>query len=255
MLVGMRHLSTLCMTGVNRLRHVLFPPACPFCQVSLPEEGGCCAQCHAQIRPWPQEHCVCCGVPLPSTMAPGPCGRCLQRALPMQRSESLFVYEGPVRQAILQWKLQGREDAVRWLLAVAKPCIQSIIAPGDMLLPIPMPLGRMRRHGQHHAANLARWLAVISGAAWDWRLLRRCGEQPRQSALSGVERRRNLRKAFTVDVDYWTSVHAQVTRLWLVDDIQTTGSTLYHAARALRGCQRPLCTMTLARTLHGGLYD
>ncbi len=173
----------------------------------------------------------------------------------MQCSESLFVYSGPVRQAILQWKLQGCDDAVRWLLTVARPSIQGIIAPGDLLLPIPMPLMRMRRHGQHHTANLARWLADMSGAAWDWRLLHRQGEQPRQSSLSGTERRCNLRKAFAVDADYWASAADQAMRIWLVDDIQTTGATLYHAARALRQLHRPVYTLTLARTPHGGPYD
>ncbi len=173
----------------------------------------------------------------------------------MQCSESLFVYSGPVRQAVLQWKLQGRDHAVRWLLAVARARIQGIIAPADLLLSVPMPIGRMRSSGQHHAASLARWLAEISGAAWDWRVLRRRGSQPRQSALSGIERRRNLRKAFAVDADYWASAGYQAKRIWLVDDIQTTGATVYHAARALQRLQRPVCTLTLARTPDGGSYD
>jgi len=43
------------------------------------------------------------------------------------------------------------------------PELRTLIGAHDLLLPIPMPLSRMREHGQHHAANLCRWIARETG--------------------------------------------------------------------------------------------
>jgi len=151
----------------------------------------------------------------------------------------------------LDWKLQGRDAAVRWLLQAAMPHLHDLIATDCLLLPVPMPLSRMRKHGQHHAANLCRWLADALDCSWDWRILRRIGEQPRQSSLSGSARRKNLRKAFTLAADYpahWQNLAQRPTSIWLVDDILTTGATLHFAAKASIKLGLPVHVLSVART-------
>lgn len=220
---------------------MLFPPVCVFCHKPLAEPGGGCAECAAQIRIWPRNHCRQCGRVMPEDLSPGPCGRCLRRPPAQLMTESLFVYRpGPVRDAILEWKLQGRDAGVHWLLDAATPRLQELFAQGSMLLPVPMPLSRMRRAGRHHAADLCRGIAERTGAAFEWQLLRRSGMQQRQSALSGRARWKNLRKAFHIDGDYKGRIMTELndadaphTRIWVVDDIMTTGATMHYACRAL----------------------
>ncbi len=184
-------------------------------------------------------------------MVPGPCGQCLKKPPTQQQTHSLFHYHGPVREAILGWKLQGHEAAMRWLIEQAMPDLREHMDTDALLLPVPMPLSRMRKNGQHHAANLCRWIANGTGCQWDWHLLRRIGEQPRQSALSGVARRKNLRKAFALADDYarrWQHLADQVASIWIVDDILTTGTTLHYAARASLKLGKPVNVLSLART-------
>jgi len=184
-------------------------------------------------------------------MVPGPCGHCLSKPPAQTSTHSLYRYHGPVREAILGWKLQGHEAGVRWLVKQAMPGIRESIDAHALLLPVPMPLARMRSSGQHHAANLCRWIADAAGCQWDWRLLRRIGEQARQSELSGLARRKNLRKAFALADDYrplWQNLAAQVNEIWIVDDILTTGSTLHYAARASLKLGKPVRVLSLART-------
>ena len=147
-------------------------------------------------------------------MQPGPCGRCLQKPPAQCHTCSLYCYHGAVRDAILEWKLHAHDAAVRWLVDAAAPTIREKIDEHSLLLPVPMPLSRMRKHGQHHAANLCKWLADDTGCIRDWHLLWRIGEQQRQSALSGQARRKNLRKAFALADDYgprWQDLADQVT--------------------------------------------
>ena len=248
--MGMGRLSTKCSHWVNRSVELLFPPACLFCHSAL-EETGCCRTCLSGIRPHSATVCDHCGVELPDDLAPGPCGRCLSVAPFQQRTVSLFRYQGPVRDAILSWKLGGDDAAVQWLVETSEPKLEAIIQPNDLLLPVPMPISRMRRSGQHHAANLVRLMAAIAGCQWDWQLLTRVGEQERQSALSGIARRKNLRKSFSLNSDYrdeyWKS-NRMTGQVWVVDDILTTGSTLHYASRALHPLRQPIYALSLART-------
>jgi len=251
MLDGMNTLSTRANNMVNRLSGLLFPPVCLFCHKPMPDDAGCCAACLADIAIWPHTICSRCGSELPAAMAPGPCGRCLNKPPAQAQTHSLYAYHGSVRDAILDWKLQGHDAAVRWLVRQAMPGLRVQLGPHDLLLPVPMPLSRMRTSGQHHAANLCRWIACGAGCAWDWRLLRRIGEQPRQSALSGQARRKNLRKAFALADDYrprWQSLAEQIDVVWIVDDILTTGSTLHYASRASLKLGKPVHVLSLART-------
>jgi len=230
----------------HTLRRYVFPPVCGFCHQTLLEDG-CCSDCLASMQLYPKASCQVCGVVLPETLAPGPCGRCVQHAPPQQSTQSLFVYQGAVRDAILAWKLQGDDAGLRVLLRSAQGVLNSLIHDDDVLIPIPMPLSRMRQRGRHHGADLCRMVADLSGADWDWKLLRRQGVQARQSALTAQQRRKNVRKAFVLNPDY--SNEGLHGTLWLVDDIITTGSTVYAAAHILRATGRPIRVLSLARTL------
>lgn len=198
-------------------------------------------ECAAHIRIWPHSHCRQCGRAIPADLAPGPCGRCLRRSPPQIVTESLFIYRpGPVRDAILEYKLHGRDAGIHWLLDAASPRLCDLFKEESLLLPVPMPLSRMRRAGRHHAADLCRAIAMRTGAAFDWRLLRRSGTQQRQSALSGKARWKNLRHAFFIDEDYrsgmsaWNDGDGCDPRVWVVDDIMTTGATMHYACQALK---------------------
>ncbi|OIO68867.1 MAG: hypothetical protein AUJ57_09775 [Zetaproteobacteria bacterium CG1_02_53_45] len=252
MLDGMNGLSTKSALLVNGLRKLLFPPACLFCRQPM-ESGdvaqGCCTGCFEHIHIWPTAVCLHCGKPMPDGMPPGPCGSCLSHPPAQSRTLNLYAYAGPVRDAVLEWKLQGREAGVRWLLSAAMPRLAHEISPDTLLLPVPMPLSRMRKSGQHHAANLCRWMADELGCAWQWQLLRRRGEQPRQSSLSGAARRKNLCNAFLLANDQGVNVE-HYSSICIVDDIMTTGATLHYAARACRKSGVPVSVLSLARTLH-----
>lgn len=256
MLFAMGRLSTKCGKWVNRAGDLLFPPCCLFCHASV-KGSGCCRACLQDIQPFVDSVCARCGKALSEDLAPGPCGKCL-RSPPFQiETTALFAYQGAVRDAILAWKLGGDDAAVHWLIETSSQRLKALFKPDDLLLPVPMPLSRMRKSGQHHAADLTRMIADVVGCEWEWQLLRRRGEQERQSALSGVARRKNLRKSFHLNNDYLQSIQLERSisehgsgRIWIVDDILTSGATLHCASKALRSLRQPVYAFSLARTLH-----
>src|SRR5262249_27528243 len=99
------------------------------------------------------------------------------------------------------------------------------------------------KRGHHPARRLAREL----GELWELEtapLLQRAGPVARQTGLSRVERRRNVRGAFV-------GVRAKGLRsVILVDDVFTTGATADAGARALRAAgARAVHVVTFARAL------
>jgi len=243
------------MKWVNKGENLLFPPSCFFCHVSV-SKSGCCKQCLQHIKPLLNPSCLRCGQALSEGLAPGPCGKCLHFPPFQIETVSLYAYQGAVREAILIWKLGGDDAGVRWLVETARQRLKTLFQPDDLFIPVPMPFSRMQKSGQHHAADLARLLAEAAGCEWDWQLLRRHGHQARQSALSGLARRKNLRKSFCLDTDYLTSMQLKGIlrkpvkgRVWVVDDIMTTGATLHYASKALGVLQQPIYAFSLARTL------
>lgn len=241
----------------------LFPRTCPLCgslDTSLSptpasEQQGCCAKCKASIEVMRRFTCLQCGKPLPASLAPGPCGRCLSKPLPQRQTRSLFAYKGAVRDALLAWKLQGDSRAMDWLLAAAKPAILQIFDSHDVLIPVPMPLSRMRKSGLHHSADLSRKIAGMVGCEVNWQILRRSLDQQqqsfRQSSLNGLARQRNLRKAFVLANDYTgmlKTIEAKA-RFWLIDDILTTGATLRHASQILSRTKHDVFAFSFARAI------
>lgn len=248
MLEAMPIVSTNSRAWVDRALRTMFPPCCIFCGTEVAQRHACCAACATGIHVLGAHQCKRCGRPLSADLAPGPCGHCLHKPPPQEQTLSLYAYDGPVREAILNWKLQGRDTGLAWLLDAAERRLQKIFTREDLLLPVPMPLKRMRKSGQHHAADLCRYIARLSGSRVDWLLLRRSGEQPRQSALSGGMRRRNLSRAFLLDKDRWRCIQPP-GRIWLLDDILTTGATIQYACRCLKKTGQPVHAFTLARVL------
>ncbi len=100
--------------------------------------------------------------------------------------------------------------------------------PGpDLVVPVPLHPRRLRARGFNPATLMARSLARHFRVRLDPVALRRVRDTPSQTGLDRRARRRNVRGAFVA--------RARVPpRVWLVDDVVTTGSTLGEAARALR---------------------
>ncbi len=189
---------------------------------------------------------------MPESLSPGPCGACLRQPVPQQHTHSLYVYQGAIREALLSWKLQGQAAGMVWLLQASSEQLRTLFSKHDLLIPVPMPIQRMRQSGLHHSADLCRKIAAITGSQTDWNILRRTGQHTRQSALSGKARRHNLRKAFTLNHDYQQRLeqHHVQGKIWVMDDILTTGATLRHACQAMQRIKLPVFAFSFARVNH-----
>jgi len=99
--------------------------------------------------------------------------------------------------------------------------------PPALVVPVPLHPRRLRERGFSPAASLARALAREARVPVAPVLLARLRDTPSQTHLSRGARRANVAGAFAPR-------RPAPARVWLVDDVATTGSTLAEAAAALR---------------------
>ena len=131
---------------------------------------------------------------------------------------------------------------------LARAAVQVLLERGLLseqqvaVVPVPLHPRRLRARGFNPACVLARALARERGIRLDPVALRRVRDTPSQTGLDRRARRRNVRGAFVA--------RSRVPpRVWLVDDVVTTGSTLGEAARALhRAGARSVVGICAART-------
>jgi ComF family protein len=183
-----------------------------------------CAGCGRAASPGPL--CGACAVAPTGPLGPPPrglSGWCAAIAYDGAGAEWVRRFKYPTR------GLAGLDPAAE---AVAFGLVRRLArcvpgAPPDLVVPVPLHARRLRERGFSPAALLARACAREASAPCAPVLLARLRDTPSQTGLPRAARRRNVAGAFVA------RTHAP-PRVWLVDDVVTTGSTLCEAARALR---------------------
>jgi ComF family protein len=211
---------------IRRLLQILMPEQCSLCR--QPADEPVCAACRAEL-PWNRVACPLCARPLET----GPsyiCGACAQAPPPFDSGWSAFRYAAPIDRAVQGLKYHAGFRSGRWLgEAMAQELARRPQPMPDLLLPVPLHVGRLRRRGYNQALELAQALGRRLSIRVDPGLARRMRATADQIGKSATERRRNVKGAFTVDAAGLNGLH-----LALVDDVMTTGSTLAELARVCR---------------------
>jgi ComF family protein len=99
----------------------------------------------------------------------------------------------------------------------------------QLLLPAPLHPRRLRERGFNQAAELTRILADELSLPWSARHFVRVRHTEPQAGLDRRARQRNLRHAFR-----WRGPIGDLSRVAVIDDVVTTGTTAEEMARALK---------------------
>lgn len=158
---------------------------------------------------------------------------------------SLGAYRGLLRRCVLRSKTVQGEFLCAALsqLLLRRFAGELLALEPQLVVPVPLHWMRRWRRGTNPAETLAQ--VVGRGLQLRWQgALRRVRATPPQSRLPARLRRRNVQGAFALR----RRVRLSGKRVLLVDDIMTTGATVWHAAKVLRaaGAQHVLVAV-LAR--------
>jgi predicted amidophosphoribosyltransferase len=219
-----------------KLFDLILPVRCVVCGAGGEQLCAACRERLPRLRPpW----CHRCGAPTAWPVAR--CRECSGRRVAFASARAAVAYDDGVRKLVRAWKERG----LRTLAATAADELALALSPpagAAAIAFVPPDRARSLERGHHPAERLAREL----GARWALPvepLLARTKPAPRQRGLALPERRRNVAGAFV-------PARGSPTRVVLVDDVYTSGSTANAATSALRrGGARQVDVVTFARVV------
>ena len=174
------------------------------------------------------------------------CRHCAEHPSSLDACVAAVSYAFPWADCITRFKFQANPSLARALADLMRhaPWVEPALDAATLVVPMPLTRARLRERGYNQALELARHLAPQKT---DAHTLLRSGDSAHQVGASREERLDHVRDAFWVTPDRVTAVRGQ--RIVLLDDVMTTGASLYEAARALRAAGAAHITgMVLART-------
>lgn len=202
--------------------------------------------CEACVNQFAQPHprCSTCALPLPSGLRQ--CGACLKNPPPLDDCLTAVAYAYPWSSLIQDYKFHAQPGLVRSFATLlrAAPWVEPQLEAADWLVPMPLSRTRLRERGYNQALLLARQLDRNKARA---DLLLRIKDTPAQHTLKRQQRLSVLNDAFAIEP--LLVEHIKGKRLMLVDDVMTTGASLFAAARVLKAAGASHVTgLVFART-------
>lgn len=212
---------------------LLYPAACAMCEEPIEAGQYLCDVCTEKAPRIKPPFCAICSEPFDGAITESfSCANCAHRLLHFQCAVSAYRARGVVRKIILDFKY-GKQIHLRfpvadWLLeALDDPRLRE--RRFDLVVPVPLHPARKRERGFNQAELLAKLLADRSGLTMQ-NALERIRYTTTQTAYDRGERMENLRDAFRLR----KKMNVRDSRVLLIDDVLTTGSTLSECARVLK---------------------
>ena len=198
--------------------------------------------------------CGSCGKAMPQTSKGRLCYDCMQEEHLFRRGFSCLTYGLHERELMMDLKYAGKGYLARIFGDMMFDRLEGEIRSGqfspgqariDLIVPVPVSKGRLRKRGYNQSAIMARqlarrWKECVSDADAEvlWpapvcrtRMLCRTRETQMLRSLNPTERRMALKDAFAVTPAEQPRLAGKT--VLLVDDIYTTGATADACSQAL----------------------
>ena len=216
------------LSGLDRIGRAVLDFVLPQSCLDCGRSGEIlCAPCSAR---WPRvlsPYCNRCGLPLINDNI---CPDCSRTDFAIDGIRSVFLFEGRVREAIIQFKYYNLRVLARPLALTLSAYIDAHDIPFDTVVPVPLHPRKLAERGYNQSNLLANELARLRGLTQADRKLKKWQYTPPQATLKqAAHRRHNVQQAFKA-----VPGSMYLRHVLLIDDIATTGSTLDACALALK---------------------
>ncbi|MCI8441102.1 MAG: ComF family protein [Provencibacterium sp.] len=208
------------MSVKERILAVFFPPRCPLC---------------GKLLPYGEEFCPACQKRLEESYAP------VFRRIglpPGIACAAPFCYEGEIRERMIELKSRENRVNARLLAPFAARLVRENVPFWKGLSVACVPGFEPKERVYNAARVLARHTARELGLPFLPDALMQCREKRRQHELGAAERQKNVQGLFLPG-----SAPVEGKRILLIDDIVTTGATLFSCEHTLAaaGAEEVIC--------------
>ena len=238
----------------------LLPGIASQCAVCLSwPSSPVCAPCIARFSPDAQR-CKACAIPLAADLSSGTrvqqalCADCLRQSPSVDATLVAVAYAYPWSDLITHYKFGDKPGWAPFFadLLLATEGVDKALSnleKQDLIIPMPLSVERLQQRGFNQAWELAVALARLSGsvAHTDAQLLLRVKHTRPQTELQREARQANVKGAFQLDPLRASLLIGR--RVVLVDDVMTSGASLFAAASVVRSAGAAHITaLAIART-------
>lgn len=236
----------------RRILGFFLPTSCSYCRSPIGDSAlpFFCASCWNDFAVLSGQLCPRCGRPFdsPETLTRSPdhiCSDCRLSPPAFDQALSVGFFEGPLREAIHQFKYRPCRSLgaplARWMAGNIRT-----VSTINVVMPVPLHVTRLRQRGFNQALLLAHELSKSFAIPLSFDNLARVRSTRPQIELSGEERVKNVAGAFALR----QPEQVRGIKVLLVDDVFTTGATMNECAAVLKeaGAVR-VTALTLARAV------
>jgi ComF family protein len=211
---------------IRGLIDFVYPPLCAGCREYTETPGGICDRCLARIDWWDKSILL---TDINFRTSSDPDGR-EPGSFPLFAAGS---YVGPLREIVVRYKFHGATSVVPVVAErIARQFGGEIqkLSPA-LLVPIPLHPSREYLRGYNQAEVLAKAVAPLVNMPVVDNILFRVKKRLPQSRLSKSKRAVNIQSVFALSAELDSDLCRRVV---LVDDVVTSGQTLFEARRTLQ---------------------
>lgn len=233
--------------GTARVLDMLLPPRCALCRAPVAEAHALCGDCWSDLPLLDGPACPASGLPLigsPQAIAAYRSLPALMQRVPWHSLAATCFHDGSARHLVHRLKYLDDHAPAHLMARLMHQRLRATLPPEALaealIVPVPLHRRRLWQRRFNQSALLAQRLSQLMNTPCLPDALLRTRPTPPQTGLSGSERRRNLRNAFSANPRHADALKGRV--ILLVDDVFTTGTT----ARA--------CTHTLLKAGAAGVH-
>lgn len=218
-------------TIIDKLISYLFPFHCLCCNkiINFSKEPIICDDCKPLLPLIKGKCCSVCGLPIYDGSFNTLCPRCRKRNFSFVKNYTPFLYKDGIRNAILSLKFSKQKSKARTLGYIMAANIITQNAPSfDYVTHVPSYSFREISRGFNQAQLLAEYVSINLNSPHKV-LIKKIRDTKKQSTLKMSERLTNVKNAYKVN-----DINVEGKTILLIDDVLTTGSTLYECSQVLK---------------------
>lgn len=213
---------------LNIIQNKLIPPRCILCGQPGFADLDLCLACFDDL-PGNHNCCYRCGVHFEISLdGPQLCGRCLKKNPSFDETCAPYLYNDSLRYLITQLKFHQHYKHARLLGTLLARHLAETTEFPECLIPVPLHRNRYQQRGFNQSIEIARHLSRQLSIPLDLKSCIRNRDTSHQTGLPAKQRRKNMRKAFSV-INPLPYQHIAI-----IDDVMTTGATASALAETLK---------------------
>lgn len=235
------------MKLINKLKNLIFPNACLYCNRIINESSFFCLTCWPDLQFITNPKCNICSYPLEFEGITNICIKCQQSKPHYDQNISIFRYDKIIKRIISSLKYQDQQYLARKL---AKLLIQNSkldFAKFDIIICVPSHKKQLQKRKYNPSALLAKNICKITkNPNFQPNLLLKVKNTQPQAKLTKKQRLVNLNSAFKINPKFQQLVKNQ--SILIIDDVTTTQSTLNEISKTLKKLKpQNITTLTIAK--------